>query len=509
MDVTQRTILFLIADTGAGHRSAANAISNAIKLISQQEQAEWLARHTSDTVLASGSKLTQAALVSTTMQQPPSPPPTYRIEIVDVFEEYSRFPLREAVKLYGPAIRYNPRLYGEVFRRSNHEKTVVALDSITTPLIFNGLLRLLTTVRPDLIVSIHPMLNSITVRVLRELGLQIPFITVVTDLVSAHRYWFTPDTNACIVPTEQARQLALQHGLDAKRVHMLGMPIDPAFAVAVDHKEVLQQKLGLKPDLPVVLLVGGGDGAGGLLAAVRAISQARLPLQLLVVTGRNKRLYASLQRMRAKLHIPAQIFGFVQNMPEMMHASDVIVTKAGPGTISEALACHLPIVLSGYVPGQEEGNIDYVVDSGVGMLALNPRVLVDSLRRLLRPGSPEIQCCLENAQRISRPGASFDIAHCLLSFLPDCGEQSIWVSGHWQDQRRKMMGRLRSAIRIRPLPKAIPARLQSAMRISHPLRRGRLSMRFLRRSVMRRFPLLKSRTRDLSQHLPQSVDQGH
>lgn len=175
MEVTQRTILFLIADTGAGHRSAANAISNAIKLISQQEQAEWLARHTSDTVLASGPKLTQAALVSTTMQQPLSPPPTYQIEIVDVFEEYSRFPLREAVKLYGPAIRYNPRLYGEVFRRSNHEKTVVALNSITTPLIFNGLLRLLTTVRPDLIVSIHPMLNSITVRVLRELGLQIPF----------------------------------------------------------------------------------------------------------------------------------------------------------------------------------------------------------------------------------------------------------------------------------------------------------------------------------------------
>jgi 1,2-diacylglycerol 3-beta-galactosyltransferase len=520
VDATQRTILFLIADTGAGHRSAANAIRNAIRLISQQEQAEWLARHSDETLVSAQFPSADAAMELL--------PPTYRIEIVDVFEEYSRFPLREAVKLYGPTIRYNPRLYGEVFRRSNREETLIAVESITTPLIFNGLLRLLTTVQPDIIVSIHPMLNFITVRVLRELGLKIPFITVVTDLVSAHCAWFAPDVDACVVPTEQTKQLYLQHGLDPKRVHILGMPIDPAFAAPVDCKEVLQQKLGLSPGIPVVLLVGGGDGAGGLLAAVRAISRARLPVQLLVVTGRNKRLYASLQRMRAKLHVPAQIFGFVQNMPEMMHASDVIVTKAGPGTISEALACHLPIVLSGYVPGQEEGNIDYVVDSGVGMIALNPRTLVDALRHLLKPGSPELAHCLENAQRISRSGASFDIARYLLSFLPACGEQSIWVSGLWQHQRQKMTGRLRSAIRIRrplskvlsarlrlairirrPLSKVLSARLRSAIRIRRPLHQGTHPARFLRRPVIRRFPLLKARTRDLSQHLPQSADQNH
>src|SRR5205807_3906437 len=103
--------------------------------------------------------------------------------------------------------------------------------------------------------------------------------------------WFAPSVDACIVPTEQVKQLYLQHGLDPKRVHILGMPIDPAFAAPVDRKEALQQKLGLKPDVSVVLLVGGGDGAGGLLAAVRAISKAHLPVQLLVVTGRNKRLY--------------------------------------------------------------------------------------------------------------------------------------------------------------------------------------------------------------------------
>ncbi len=434
----QRTILFLIADTGAGHRSAANAIRNAIELLTRQE-AQIIGKTQKDDRLA-----------STT---PPSP---YRIEIIDVFEEYSRFPLREAMKLYGPTIRHNPRLFGEVFHRSNSAGTVHAVQSLATPLILNGLLRLLTTLKPDVIVSIHPLVNFITRRALHELDLHIPFLTVVTDLVSIHYSWFAPGASAYIVPTEQAKQLYLSRRLDPERVHVLGMPIDPKFTLPLEAKESLQKKFELQPNLPVVLLVGGGDGAGGLQNAVRAISQARLPVQLLVVTGRNRRLYARLQRMHAKLQVPMHIFGFVHNMPEFMHAADVIVTKAGPGTICEALACSLPIILSGYIPGQEEGNVEYVLQNDVGVLARTAHELIEGLRLLIRPGSPELQRRLENAQRISRPYASFDIARTILHFLPEQGQRPRWPSPQEITRRRRMSTRmsrrLRSVVRTRRLP---------------------------------------------------------
>ncbi len=481
--MSQRTILFLIADTGAGHRSAANAIRNAISLIAQQQRNEWEARLVEGQINHEATSdrppqedrnetiNTSTPLLVGQSEQVSQEPDTYRIEIVDVFEEYSRFPLREAVKLYGPAIRYNPKLYGQVFRLSNQTRRVLAVQTVATPLIHNGLLRLITTVQPDVIVSIHPMLNHVTIEALHDLGLPIPFITVVTDLVTIHKAWFAPGASSYIVPTEQARQLYLKLGLDPARVHVLGMPIDPKFTFPVASKEELRRKFDLEPGLPVVLLVGGGEGALGLQAAVRAISQAHLAVQLLIITGRNKRLYVHLQRTRSNLHVPAKVFGFVQNMPEMMRASDVIITKAGPGTICEALVCGLPIILSGYVPGQEAGNVDFVLTNGVGILAHDSVELVDALRRLVKPGSQVMRRQLENAKRISRPYTSFDIANHILGYLPPPGAPGIWQTARAHTRSRMMSGRLRSAVRIRALRRRLP-RLSSfgrpvARRLSH------------------------------------------
>ena len=430
---TQRTILFLIADTGAGHRSAANAIRNAITIIAQKRQEEWLIEHQADEE-----------------EQKSMPIQTgYRIEIVDVFNEYSRFPLRETVKLYGPAIRYRPKLYGRIYQFSNQAQRFSAMKTVSTPLIYNGLLRLIKSVKPDVIVSVHPLLNHVTIRILQDLAIPIPFITVVTDLVSAHLAWFAPGADVYIVPTTYARELALKQGMDPARVHLMGMPIDPKFTLPIESKQELQRKLGLKPELPVVLLVGGGEGAMGLRSAVHVISQAHLPVQLLIIAGRNKRLYVQLQRIRSSLHIPAYVFGFVQNMQEMMHASDVIVTKAGPGTICEALACNLPIILSGYVPGQEEGNVTYVVENKVGMLAYDSVELINILRRLLKPGSELLHQELENAKRISRPAASFDIGNCILSFLPTAAATGVWKNGEGKGTRSVKSRLQRSCISAR------------------------------------------------------------
>jgi len=231
-----------------------------------------------------------------------------------------------------------------------------------------------------------------------------------------------------------------------------------------------------------------------LRSAAHVISQARLPIQLLIITGHNKRLYVQLQRTRSSLHVPTKVFGFVQNMQEIMHASDVIVTKAGPGTICEALACNLPIILSGYVPGQEEGNVTYVVENNVGMLAFDSVELINILRRLLKPGSELLHQELENAKRISRPGASFDIANCILGFLPAAEAPGVWKNGE---------GKGTSSVNSRLRHSAIPARTAQPGVLSL---RSRIAMRTLRRRL-RRLTFLQRPVHDLSQLRSQTPSQ--
>jgi 1,2-diacylglycerol 3-beta-galactosyltransferase len=231
---------------------------------------------------------------------------------------------------------------------------------------------------------------------------------VVTDLVSLHPLWLCPETDFCLVPTESARERALSSGLPLEKVKVMGLPVGLKFAREIGEKESLRDKLGLERDRPTILVVGGGEGVGKVYRIARAIAKARVNAQLVVVAGRNKRLRRRLEKV--DWEIPTTIFGFVTNMPELMSASDVIVTKAGPGTISEALITGLPILLSGFIPGQEEGNIEYVINKGVGTWTEKPQLIVATLAQWLQPENETLTHMTQRAQRLGRPQAALDIA---------------------------------------------------------------------------------------------------
>lgn len=267
--------------------------------------------------------------------------------------------------------------------------------------------------KTDAIVSVHPLANHLAVRAVRELGEPIPVITVVTDLVSAHAFWFCPDVDLCIVPSQGARALALQAGLPPQKIRVMGLPVGRGFREMRWSKEEAQEALGLQRDLPTVLLVGGGEGMGQVYEMARAVAGAGLPLQLVVVAGRNEGLRRRLEA--TSWEVPTRVYGFVTHMPELMAAVDLIVTKAGPGTISEALVMGLPILISDFVPGQEEGNVRYVVEGGAGLLADTPEELAAALGELLAPGNQTLARMAVNARRLAKPDAALEIARLVLS----------------------------------------------------------------------------------------------
>jgi 1,2-diacylglycerol 3-beta-galactosyltransferase len=238
-------------------------------------------------------------------------------------------------------------------------------------------------------------------------------MTVVTDLIDVHRGWICSRADLIVVPTEPARRAALQWGVRADRLQQLGLPIDVRFRPALPGEQgAVRRRLGLDADRPTVLVAGGGEGSGGLWDQVLGLSKEPHPWQVIAVCGRNERLRGRLLGVR--LQTPTVVLGFVQDMPDLMRASDLAVGKAGPGAIAEALATGVPLVLTSYLPGQERSNVRYVLDSGAGRYAPSSRQLLEAASELLGGDGSVRRAMAARAAELAHPHAALDIASACL-----------------------------------------------------------------------------------------------
>jgi len=339
--------LFLISDTGGGHRSAANAITTALDEIKEPVAFE----HRVDDVAA-----------------------------------HCAFPLTQLGVAYSAALRYAPPVYGALYYATNGRRRYRALVRFCEPLYRERLRDLFLSYRPDVIVSVHPLLNHAALRARADAGMQrVPIVTVITDLGKVHESWLLPDADAVVVPAREVYERALSRGISPSRLRLLGQPIHPKFDDVVGTKEELRSQLGLPADRLVVMLMAGGEGGGKLLPTTLALAKARLPIHLLVVCGRNEPLREKLEEMSRTLPTPMTVLGFTDKIPEYFRAVDLLVTKAGPGSLAEANAAQLPVVVYDYVPGQERGNVEFVRHNGLGAVALHGATeVVTAVRSMIR-----------------------------------------------------------------------------------------------------------------------------
>ncbi len=363
-----KRIVFIFSDTGGGHRSAAQAIIEALDL-------EF--------------------------------PNRFATEMIDIFRQYAPPPLDLAPDIYPPLSR-TPKLWELGYRISDGPRRMRWLYSTIWPYIRSSINRLISENPCSLIVSVHQLTNAPVVRALRHHN--VPFVTVVTDMVTTHASWYDARANLVIVPTEAARQRGISLGLRAEQMPVAGLPVAERFCQPAGDRTLLRQKLGWLPDLPVILLVGGGEGMGPLEQVAQAIDRLKPKAALMVVAGRNRALEARLERKTWQ--IPTRVYGFVDAMPDFMRAADILVTKAGPGTISEAFIAGLPMILYSRMPGQEDGNVIYVVNEGAGVWAPSAESAAAAVQTWLKHPA-QLDRAAQACRRLARPQASRQIARLL------------------------------------------------------------------------------------------------
>ncbi len=377
-----KRILILMSDTGGGHRASAQALKAGFDELY---------------------------------------PNRFAIEIVDFITDYMPWPFNQMPKAYPFLSNDAPWLWKLLYGGPNHRLSNT-LAQIGSRLLVRSAHRVIDAHQPDLIISVHPLMQLVCMLAMAQRPQRIPFVTVVTDLTTAHPLWFHREVDAVYVASENTRQMALKAGVDPARIHLLGLPIRPAFARPPRPKADLRAELGMALELPAVLLMGGGEGVGPVeeiaAACDASLSATGRPIgQIVVICGRNKALQERLATRAWRT--PARVNGFVDNMPDWMHACDCIVTKAGPGTIAEALICGLPIILSGFIPGQEEGNVPFVVENGVGVYEKSPAAIAAIVARWFGPERERLREMAARARALGHPHATFDIVRSIVQLMQD------------------------------------------------------------------------------------------
>jgi 1,2-diacylglycerol 3-beta-galactosyltransferase len=365
-------VLIAMSDTGGGHRAVSNSVRGALRRL-YGDQVDPI--------------------------------------VSDVFALGRKTLFERTTRLYSPMLKHAPWLYGLMYHITDRPRIYATLarqiELQETPQIQ----RHLAEINPDVILSIHPLSNRPLILARAELGLKTPIIAIVTELVTVHRSWVDPALDLYVTATPETEAAVLGLGADPKKVVQLGLPINERFGGVTTPPAAIRRRLGLDPHAFTVFLMGGGEGAGGLSRIVAAADRARLDAQLIVVCGRNRALRSRLENR--PLNLNASILGFVDNVPELMHASDVVVTKGGPTSIAEAMAAGRPVVLTAVTPGQEEGNDQFVERYGVGLAPRSKAGVIDVLRNL--SAHPETRERLRrNCERVSRRDASANVAQLVM-----------------------------------------------------------------------------------------------
>jgi processive 1,2-diacylglycerol beta-glucosyltransferase len=265
-----------------------------------------------------------------------------------------------------------------------------------------------------LVINTHFLPAEIIAHLRKEERLSVPQVTATTDF-ETHRLWVNQPCDRYFTATEEGALYLNSWGVPASDIFPTGIPIHPVFSQPKDRAECLARH-GLKGDRPIILQLAGGFGVGPIEKLFHAILEVELPLEIVVVAGRNEKLKTQLQKIKAHSKHHVKVLGFTDQIDELMAVADLVVSKPGGLTTSETLARGAAMVIVNPIPGQESRNSDFLLENGAAIKVNNIATLAYKLTTLLR--DPErLKQLKANARHLGRPRAAFDVVNGALELI--------------------------------------------------------------------------------------------
>jgi UDP-N-acetylglucosamine:LPS N-acetylglucosamine transferase len=323
--------------------------------------------------------------------------------LLDVYVEAGRWPVNRFPSIYAELARNHPHLWWLIYRAAVRQINPSWIIGAFTR---SGLARVIEREHPDVVISVLPAVNDLLAHACRRVGAHLE--VVLTDWHSVHPYWVARGVEHYTAPTVSARDDCVANGARPEAIDVVGIPVRREFAtphgMPGDHGRF------------TVLAMMGAEGSPRAVRNIAALASAKLGAHLVVVCGRSEALRQQIARL------PVQTLGFVDNIAELMRSADVLVTKAGGVTLAEAFCCRTPVVIHDVLPGQEAGNLEYVLGHGAVAYAPSPAKLVDVVRQLMLDAQRRAVLA-ECGARLARPTAAQQISANVLARLDAASAQ--------------------------------------------------------------------------------------
>lgn len=304
--------------------------------------------------------------------------PECQTKVVDTFKYINPVLNKVIVGSYMESLKFNPKIWGYLYEQAEQGEKLVDLGQILSKLVSVKMKKLLTEFDPEAIVCTHAFPAGI-LSILKGNGdVRVPLIGVMTDY-TVHPFWIHSNIDKYVIPCSELAPEIEAYGVEPGKILPAGIPLRTQFSAQID-RQTARRSLGLV-DKTTFLVMGGGLGLGEIEKIITELGNADLDIQIVSVTGKNDRLRTKLQLISAANTI--KVFGFVDNMAEVMAACDFIITKPGGLTTAEVLAVGLPMIIINPLPGQEDRNTEFLLNSGVAIKIRKINNLVSQIKQLV------------------------------------------------------------------------------------------------------------------------------
>jgi processive 1,2-diacylglycerol beta-glucosyltransferase len=328
------------------------------------------------------------------------------ILIIDTIKYINPILDKVVIGSYLKSLKLSPSIFGKIYNLAENEDGLATFSNKVVEVVVFRLIPLINEVQPDIIVATHPF-SAEMVSVLKSKGkINTPAVAIMTDY-APHNFWIHPLIDAYIVSNDDMIDEMIKRGVSRDLVHSLGIPVNPDFLKLYDRSETLRA-LDLDNSKPTILLMGGSLGMGSIADLYNEIQEIRSDIQIVVITGNNKKLYAKLHDLQSYANKPTRIIGFTKEVNKYMQACDLLITKPGGLTVTEALISGTPLAIFSAIPGQEEKNAEFLLKHNLAVNLLDGKNCRNTIDHLI--SSPEKLINMrENCRLYAKPNSGNDI----------------------------------------------------------------------------------------------------